>query len=70
MQTPEITSKADKQIEILKEINEQLITISKDQKHIGEFLGDAIHKIRIWLASIGWVIIGIIIYVILYSLLE
>ena len=38
--------KPDKQLETLLEIKKQLEKISKDQKHIGECLGENIHSIR------------------------
>jgi len=53
MQTPEFTSKADKQTEILEKISNQLTTVSKDQKHIGEFIGESIHSIRKWIIFFG-----------------
>lgn len=69
--SPEFTSKADKQLDALLEIKEQLETINKDQKHIGGFVGENVHAIRQWVIFFGMltiasIIVSIIVLVIFF----
>jgi len=49
--------RTDQQIEMLEQISSQLETISKDQKHIGKFVGESVHSIRKWVIFFGVLII-------------
>jgi hypothetical protein len=66
MENKKFYSQIDKQAESLQKIIDQLDTISEDQKHIGKFIGESVHSIRVWVMVLCFLTIINIIVTLLF----